>query len=178
MRVPSMDWSELQRWQTLMAAIVALAAAGLTYRGAMAKVRIDQESERKDEHRRKLGLLRQLQFIAESLREDSAELRNIWRGTGPDAPPNFSWLALKQPPELSTAWDNLDALPDQAGIAINLLRFFFARYELVLENLKDGTVDLPQSRDQAEALLANMAEHADELLEAVQAELRALGMAK
>src|SRR5689334_3394387 len=81
MRVPSMDWSELQKWQTLMA---ALAAAGLTYRGAMAKVRLDQQSERKDEHRRKLGLLRQLQFIAESLKEDSAELLGIWRSTGPD----------------------------------------------------------------------------------------------
>ena len=47
---------KLKDWQPLMAAIIALGAGTLAYRGAVAKVDFDREKEQRDTERKKIGL--------------------------------------------------------------------------------------------------------------------------
>jgi hypothetical protein len=175
---PSFDLSELKNWQTLIAAGVALLAAGLAYRGAMAKVNFDREAAQKAELRRKLALLRQLQFVSQEIRDSAEQMCGTWKHIHLNTTihSGYAWLEFKEPKELSTAWDNLDILPDEANVAINGVRWAIARYELMMNNIKeanDGNAYVYET--QAVQLLRHIMDGAEVIRGDVRGELRALG---
>lgn len=106
------DVSRLKEWQTLLASVVALIAAGVAYRGATEKVRYDREVAERDERRRKVALFLKLEVALTQLYEKARILNNrfaVHRAgwevyTGAD-------FSLDEPPELEEAWAYLDVFP-------------------------------------------------------------------
>jgi hypothetical protein len=105
--------SDLQPWQPLIAALVALIAAGLAYRGAMAKVDLDRETAITDRRRKQQGILIRLEV---ALRHTltvmgSGEVKDL-----------DDVLLLKihmtKPAEVNEAWENLDLLDEPLAILI------------------------------------------------------------
>jgi len=124
---------QLKEWQPIMAAVIALGAATLAYFGAMAKVKQDREFVDWAEDRRKLGLCLQLQLAAENLAEITDEMLRDFEKSSP-----FN-LSVSEPPEILKAWDNLDALPNEAVRPLNMIRWSFSRIQKAIREVGIGT---------------------------------------
>jgi hypothetical protein len=70
----------LKDWQPLLAAIIALAGGALAYRGAMAKVYSDQNKDRREFDRRKIGIYLRLSFAGEKMGERATDLVKFLTG--------------------------------------------------------------------------------------------------
>ena len=126
-----LSFDKLKEWQTLLAAIIApsiaLYAATLAYRGAMAKVEFDRELARHELIAKKLGLLLRLRHAVDQLAIDIDVLMHMW----PTQAERASWLdpnsqergrtihaaSLKVstlPAEIVEAWEKLELLPAEA----------------------------------------------------------------
>jgi hypothetical protein len=106
--------AELQKWQTLMTGIIALIAAGIAYRGATAKVRLDREVLQSENRRRRLSLYLKVEMSFRQLSEAAQEVRTqIGHRGGFEE----TWVLkssdfrIEEPPELEEAWTYLDLLP-------------------------------------------------------------------
>jgi len=108
--------SDLQPWQPLIAAIVALIAASLAYRGAMAKVNLDRETAITDRRRKQQRSLIQLEV---ALQHMLAVMGNSNVKDRDDV------LLLKvhvtSPIEVKEAWENVDLLPEPLAVLIGKL---------------------------------------------------------
>jgi hypothetical protein len=169
--------SGLKEWQTLMGAMVALLAAGLAYVSAMSKVWSDRKSAEEADFRRRVGLLSQLKFVSQDLGEKASETQNRWKAAEAMANhlPGYYWLEFEMPKELVTAWDNLDIFTQDASIAINGVRWSLARYNMMMESVKQAEgAELGLFRTEADALLANVVEGAGLLNHQIATELEGL----
>jgi hypothetical protein len=169
--------SGLKEWQTLMGAMVALLAAGLAYVSAMSKVWSDRKSADEADFRRRVGLLSQLKFVSQDLGEKASETQNRWKAAEAMAKhlPGYYWLEFEMPKELVTAWDNLDIFTQDASIAINGVRWPLARYNMMMESVKQAEgAELGLFRTEADALLANVVEGAGLLNHQIATELEGL----
>jgi hypothetical protein len=169
--------SGLKEWQTLMGAMVALLAAGLAYVSAMSKVWSDRKSADEADFRRRVGLLSQLKFVSQDLGEKASETQNRWKAAEAMAKhlPGYYWLEFEMPKELVTAWDNLDIFTQDASIAINGVRWSLARYNMMMESVKQAEgAELGLFRTEADALLANVVEGAGLLNHQIATELEGL----
>jgi hypothetical protein len=169
--------SGLKEWQTLMGAMVALLAAGLAYVSAMSKVWSDRKSADEADFRRRVGLLSQLKFVSQDLGEKASETQNRWKAAEAMAKhlPGYYWLEFEMPKELVTAWDNLDIFTQDASIAINSVRWSLARYNMMMESVKQAEgAELGLFRTEADALLANVVEGAGLLNHQIATELEGL----
>lgn len=169
--------SGLKEWQTLMGAMVALLAAGLAYASAMSKVWSDRKSAEEADFRRRVGLLSQLKFVSQDLREKASETQNRWKAAEAMANhlPGYYWLEFEIPKELVTAWDNLDIFTQDASIAINGVRWSLARYNMMMESVKQAeSAELGLFQTEADALLANVVEGAGLLNHQIATELEGL----
>jgi hypothetical protein len=169
--------SGLKEWQTLMGAMVALLAAGLAYVSAMSKVWSDRKSAEEADFRRRVGLLSQLKFVSQDLGEKASETQNRWKAAEAMANhlPGYYWLEFEMPKELVTAWDNLDIFTQDASIAINGVRWSLARYNMMMESVKQAeSAELGLFQTEADALLANVVEGAGLLNHQIATELEGL----
>jgi hypothetical protein len=169
--------SGLKEWQTLMGAMVALLAAGLAYVSAMSKVWSDRKSAEEADFRRRVGLLSQLKFVSQDLGEKASETQNRWKAAEAMANhlPGYYWLEFEIPKELVTAWDNLDIFTQDASIAINGVRWSLARYNMMMESVKQAeSAELGLFQTEADALLANVVEGAGLLNHQIATELEGL----
>jgi hypothetical protein len=106
----SRDDFHLKDWQTLIAAFVALGAATLAYRGAMAKVTQDGEQHKREFLRRQLGLYLKLDIAIRNFHFDLGRLFITLGRKNEGEAVEASLLKFTEPPEISEAWDNLDIL--------------------------------------------------------------------
>ena len=67
-RDPALD---LQKWQTLLSALIALTAATLAYSAAMAKVHFDESTARQSEYRKILGVFLRFDFAMDVLKYEA-----------------------------------------------------------------------------------------------------------
>lgn len=102
--------STLEKWQPLMAAMTALAAATLAYRAAMAKVEYDQEIRKEDDRRRKHGVMLKLRLAARQLEKFSADLALSARAASPKGGLAYQDFFVELPSEFQEGWDNLEML--------------------------------------------------------------------
>lgn len=107
------DVSHLKEWQTLIASIVALVAAGIAYRGATAKVRYDREVAERDDMRRKLALYLKVEIAFKQLIETvrSRQGRFTFAPVLEDEEFSARDFDFEEPPELEEAWMSLDIFP-------------------------------------------------------------------
>lgn len=158
---------QLKEWQPLMAAIIALGGGALAYVGAMAKVKQDRVFAEGVENRRRLGLCLQLQLSAENLAEVTNEMMRDFEGH------NSFNVTVAEPPEILKAWDNLDALPNEAIRPLNMIRWSFSRIQRTIREVGIATerrvleIRAKQVRDAAEV----MNESANALRKELQTEI-------
>jgi hypothetical protein len=117
--------SALEKWQTLMTGIMAIIAAGIAYRGAIAKVRHDREVLETENRRRKLSLYLKVQMACQQLRDIAQEVR---LAIGPRHGFEEPWVLkgssfkIEEPPELEEAWTYLDLFPRPIIAEIRIVR--------------------------------------------------------
>jgi len=114
----------LKEWQTLMAAMVALVAASIAYRGAMAKVYLDRELAERKNAQEKLSLYLKLGFALTELsaQADIIQKKTAWTIGYRKPPVEKEEMEIREPPEVAEAWDKLEALPVETIAAINIVR--------------------------------------------------------
>jgi hypothetical protein len=121
----------LKDFQPMIAALVALAAASLAYRGAMAKVELDREMAARQRAKDRLGLL--LRFTSQLRRMKSETERNansiktmVETAARENARRIDYWgkadFSLEQFGEIDRAWDQLELLPSEAFELLEKLR--------------------------------------------------------
>ncbi|QOZ76713.1 hypothetical protein XH83_15390 [Bradyrhizobium sp. CCBAU 53351] len=103
----------LKDWQPLMASFVALGAATLAYKAAMAKVEFDRHIVERQDKRKALGLCLRLEFAMQVLRHQAEMLRDKIpaRVTSKAFKLEMKTIDFETPEALVEAWQNLDAFP-------------------------------------------------------------------
>lgn len=112
-------------WQPLMAAFVALGAATLAYRGAMAKVHFDEQAASKTELRKILGIFLRFDFAVDVVRHEAEHFTDLT-----DRPTSMiennlvrvEDLVFTDTPEIAEAWTNLDYFPAELSWRFHNLR--------------------------------------------------------
>jgi hypothetical protein len=105
--------SDLQPWQPSIAAMVALIAAYVAYRGAMARVNLDRETAITDRRRKQQRILIRLEVA----------LRHTLTVMGSEKVKDLDDVLLlkihmTKPAEVNEAWENLDLLDEPLAILI------------------------------------------------------------
>jgi hypothetical protein len=100
---------QLKDWQTLSAALVALGAATVAYRAAMAKVTLDRELSDRELLRRKVGLYLRLEFALTLLKAEAFSIERRTR-VGSHAPQCID-LKVTDAPEIDEAWTHIEFFP-------------------------------------------------------------------
>jgi hypothetical protein len=105
----------LKDWQTITAALIALGAAILAYRAAMAKIHFDERTAREVVRRKTLGLFMRLDFAVDVLQHEAKYLLKEETAPPESSSENYSVvvedLALSEMQEIKEAWENLDYFP-------------------------------------------------------------------
>jgi hypothetical protein len=117
-----LDLSDLEKWQTSIAAIVALAAATLAYLAAMAKVRLDEDIAAETLRRKKLGLFTRLEFALDRLHEEAYGREGLTEKGPIDRKVTLQQMRIAMPPELEEAWRNLEMFPRPVVEALAAIR--------------------------------------------------------
>jgi hypothetical protein len=142
--VGSRDDFHLKDWQPLMAALIALGGGTLAYRGAMAKVHADQEKEREELKRKRLGLLMRLLFAIARLEKDAQRHRLLMNPSRYEGDINRAIqvrdLRFEGFEELEEAWKNLDLLPRTTIFNIDGIRAVMAQNAAFLDKIPEGEV--------------------------------------
>jgi len=117
-----LDLNALKEWQTLLSALVALAAATIAYRVGMAKVNLDRELAVDG---KRLGLQLRLSFALNQLWPQAASVADA---TNPFKLYNkqkivpISTLTILEPPEIAEAWGNLELLSKDVNLRLLIIR--------------------------------------------------------
>jgi hypothetical protein len=112
----------LKDFQPLIAALVALTAATLAYRGAMAKVGLDREANERDRYARRVGLYLRLRSQLKRLQSEAKRILRLSDVKGAsEFPTSFS--------EVENAWLNLELLPDATFDLMEELRLCISRFK-------------------------------------------------
>ncbi|MGB3044181.1 MAG: hypothetical protein WBB98_13440 [Xanthobacteraceae bacterium] len=129
--------TEVQKFQSLITAVVASVAAATAYEGAMSKIAFERAAEERKLDRERLNLMVKLQYslgrLVIEIRQTIKTLEEFQaKGTL-----IFSRAATPEcPPELRSAWDRLDLLPANAigPLSIIILATELSDFGEVVEN--------------------------------------------
>ncbi|MGL9618303.1 hypothetical protein QRQ56_09900 [Bradyrhizobium sp. U531] len=121
----------LKDWQPLIASFVALGAASLAYKAAMAKVEFDREIAGRTDRRKLLGLCLRLEYALRVLKHEADTVQKyIPEGyVFTDMEIDRKDLTLGPPRALDEAWDNLDAFRRVVSQELAIVRGAIYDYE-------------------------------------------------
>lgn len=135
------SWKE---WQPLMAAFVALGAAALAYKAAMAKVELDRKVAREADERRMVGLYLRVGFAARVLQHEATILnRRLEKpslGTKTLSSKTFHLGDIPAP--LTEAWTEIALFPRSIAGSLSAIRIAFYNLDL-LHDSADENVAIP-----------------------------------
>jgi hypothetical protein len=138
--VGSRDDFHLKDYATVVAAFVAVGGAMLAYHGAMAKVYQDQDRDRRDLDRKKMGLYLRLLFPMDRLHKRAKDVIKILGGYSPSVrkfPPNA--IRIDLPEEFDEAWKALEMLPFEVSLTIDLIRAELPNGKRLLDTFPDNS---------------------------------------
>jgi hypothetical protein len=136
------DGFRLVDWQPLIAALVALTAALLAYKSAMAKVGTDERIRKEDLRRKRLGLYLRTEHMCEILRfradslVDKTKPNFLNNGTVID----LYDLKLVAAPEIDEVWANLELFPADAAITISSIQSCLRTLRDFIETREPDTI--------------------------------------
>jgi hypothetical protein len=144
------DFAKLEKWQTLMAAFIApsiaLVAAIVAYRGAMAKVEYDREEAARRRNNEKLGLFLRLRASLMHTFADADAARHLIRDETPNdvrlaqsVEIRAQRIAVHNPAELIEAWNSIHLMPAMTIAPIEGLKRLLPLIEGELEKFADHT---------------------------------------
>jgi hypothetical protein len=103
---------DLSKWQPLLAALVALGGGTLAYQGAMAKIYADQEKDRREFQRKRLGVYLRTEHACDLLASRSDVLaEKTSRRRLKDKTVTRGELKITDLSDLDEAWVNLEMFP-------------------------------------------------------------------
>jgi len=145
--IGSQIYAFLKDFQTLLAALIALAGGALAYSGAMAKVSLDREIDERHENADRIQLYLRLRFALVNI---SAEMASICRSI-PDPPEGGLYIRWKDPselrvsvPELDDAWQKFHLLPQGAIEYVPVLRSLIRQIEQTVAAMGDPNTMPPR----------------------------------
>ncbi len=109
---------DLSKWQPLLAALVALGGGTLAYQGAMAKIYADQEKDRREFQRKRLGVFLRTEHACDHLARRSNILAEKTSRELKEKTVKLSDLKITDLPDFDEAWENLEMFP--ATVALSL----------------------------------------------------------
>jgi hypothetical protein len=132
--------AKLQEWQTFMAAMVALFAAALAYRGAMVKIDFDRQQAAAAIAQKRLGAFLRLRYALENLEYLARDMRtsiqdNIDQFTEEKSIPD-RYSKIGDVPELDEAWEKLELFAPVGVAYIGKTRQAVRDYSRILEDIK------------------------------------------
>jgi hypothetical protein len=132
--------SDLSKWQPLLAALVALAGGGFAYSGAMAKIYADQDKDRRDFERRRLGIYLRTEHICDLLDSRAGVLveKRRARGMGSRVV-GIDDLKITRLPDFDEAWANLELFPPRIAITISRIQGSIRTLDTFIEHLPPDT---------------------------------------
>jgi hypothetical protein len=157
----------LKDFQPIIAALVALLAASLAYRGAMAKVKFDerlQEGKRLGLYLRLRSQLAALSFTISSVMENHDE---IPKGRPMERRRGAVDIDVHRFDEVEDAWKQIDQFPSECVIPLDQVRWRLKELaDLAKEESPDGIISSSQTnkfwysiqviRDENKALMENL----------------------
>jgi hypothetical protein len=149
------DISKLEKWQTLMTGFMALAAAGIAYWGATAKVRHDREVVEAENKRRKLALYLKIEFAFRQLSEKAHQQDAVitFPPIDVDQEIGSEQLFVEEPPELEEAWTFLDLFPLKSIAEIRNVRNCLRSLAALSNEIGDRPVIWPANQEDAPAVI-------------------------
>lgn len=118
----------LKDWQPLMASFVALGAATLAYRAAMAKVDFDRDAAQRADKRAALRLCLRLEYTVKVIKHEAALLiRRVPADVSKGIKVKISDLTVGPPNALDEAWASLETFP--RSMSRNLARLRGSLYD-------------------------------------------------
>lgn len=108
-----------------MAAVFAIVASLIAYKGALAKVEFDREISDRDLLRRKLGLFLRLEAALEELNANASQVKDKLQTSYlhiKDRNLITEEFLLDEPAAISEAWDNLDFFPAVMIVELRVVR--------------------------------------------------------
>lgn len=132
---------DLSKWQPLAAALIALGGGFLAYRGAMEKVEVDREEHKREFVRRQLAQCLKLELAITRFQPGvrATEAVMIFRSSQ-EEPIAVGRLRIKEPVEITEAWENLDVFPRRLIREIASIRTNIREIDDLLEGLSDDTL--------------------------------------
>lgn len=134
---------KLKDWQPLMAAIIALGAAALAYRAAIAKVDFDRETAERDRISRKLGvfsrLLLALKVLDIEAKHAARTIDEFILSDSSDKKITHFELQLTEIIELTETWEKIDMFPEAAINGIYTVRNLLPRMKADLDERIPGS---------------------------------------
>lgn len=125
---------DLRNWQTLIAGIIAIGAAVMTYRAAMAKVNYDRETAEREVDRRKIGLLLKTDLALRMLADQADTYRSVLEEPRAlDFHIAADHFQLDEPAELHEAWENMDVFPRSALYELRNLTLYFREFRIAID---------------------------------------------
>ena len=160
----------LKDFQPSLAALVALTAAIIAYRGAMAKVNLDRATSERESKSKKLGMFRRLRVAVERLKNavqaNKMNLDEVIRGSfGEIVSDPFAFAAFRQFPEIEDAWANIASFPPEAVSPIEFVQ------RAVNEKTGLFNVNLGRRTDFYIKLMDNLSPVCDELIQLLDREI-------
>jgi hypothetical protein len=127
---------DLNKWQTLAAALIAFGGGALAYRGALAKVQQDASEHKREFLRRQLAIYLKVDLATRRLQLDARQLDDlITFRSADDQDVSAGHIVIKEPSEIAEAWDNLDVFPRRLIREIASIRASIRRIDDLLEGL-------------------------------------------
>ena len=110
----NLNFGPLKDWQTLMAGGLAVLAAGLAYRAAMAKVNFDREQAAREVKRRELSILMKVDFAIGELHDNARRIDGtlmFFQAMQTAQTVTVDELRIFEPADIEEAWQHLDIFP-------------------------------------------------------------------
>jgi hypothetical protein len=133
----------LQAWQPLMAAILALGAGALAFRGATAKVEFDRTVHEAQKRQRQKNLHTKLLYSALIFRADMRKAVSKFKTQFMHSAPiqrTARDLAVSWPPEFDEAWKDIDLLSETSAELLANLKYNYGPF-------RDAVNDLDRSKN-------------------------------
>lgn len=135
------DEFHLKDYATVIAAFVAVGGALIAYRGAMAKVYQDQDRDRRELDRKRMGLYLRLLFPMEAMNKQARDIVKTLKGstiTARKFPPHA--IRIDLPEEFEEAWKGLEMLPFEVSMGIDLIRTELPKAKRLLDTFPENSV--------------------------------------
>lgn len=162
----NLNLGALKEWQTLMAGALAVLAAGLAYRAAMAKVHFDREQAAREVKRRELSILMKVDFAIGELHDNARHVDGtlMFLQAMPTAQTvTVKDLQIAEHAEIEEAWQYLDIFPQACIHELRNLRKSIRKLDHFLGQLSVSEWEIPAQSEKLPIELNNALHWANEI---------------